>query len=101
MSVAAFLTPGSASAENWPGWRGSDRTDVSRETGNLKSWPEGGPERVWLNQKCGVGYSGFAVVDDNGLVRRVDLSDVALDPALDPHFFEFTVPAGVDVVSSG
>jgi outer membrane protein assembly factor BamB len=59
------LLIGSVGAENWPGWRGSDRTDVSRETGLLKAWPEGGPKKVWLNEKCGVGYSGFAVVDDN------------------------------------
>ena len=54
-----------AQAENWPAWRGADRTDVSKETGLLKAWPEQGPELVWLSKKCGVGYSGFAVVDEN------------------------------------
>ena len=53
----------SATAKNWPGWRGADRTDVSHETGLLKEWPQGGPQRVWLSKDCGVGYSGFAVVD--------------------------------------
>ena len=56
--------------------------------------------RVWVDPEAAL-IRRIEVVDDNGLVRRVDLSDVALDPALDPHFFEFTVPAGVDVVSSG
>lgn len=65
LSTTLLLFCGSVWAENWPGWRGADRTDVSTETGLLKTWPEGGPERVWMNQKCGVGYSGFAVVDDN------------------------------------
>ena len=50
-------------AKNWPGWRGADRTDVSHETGLLKEWPKDGPQRVWLSKDCGVGYSGFAVVD--------------------------------------
>ena len=62
--LALFIVDRSQ-AEDWPGWRGRDRTDVSRETGLLKSWPEGGPARVWLSKKCGVGYSGFAVVGDN------------------------------------
>ncbi len=63
--VLSVLSIGAARAENWPGWRGPDRTDVSQETGLLREWPEGGPKRVWLSEKCGVGYSGFAVVDDN------------------------------------
>ena len=48
-------------ANDWPQWRGADRSDRSPETGLLKSWPEGGPKRVWLTQNAGIGYSGFAV----------------------------------------
>lgn len=51
-------------AADWPTFRGSDRTDVSTETGLLKTWPAEGPRRVWLNQDAGLGYSGFAVVGD-------------------------------------
>jgi outer membrane protein assembly factor BamB len=49
----------------WPQWRGPDRTDVSRETGLLQQWPEGGsgPERLWVSWDVGIGYSGPAVVD--------------------------------------
>jgi outer membrane protein assembly factor BamB len=46
---------------DWPQWRGPDRTDVSKETGLLKAWPEGGPKRVWLFEKAGHGYSGPAI----------------------------------------
>ncbi|CAA9438129.1 MAG: probable polyvinylalcohol dehydrogenase [uncultured Phycisphaerae bacterium] len=53
-----------AAADNWPQWRGADRTDVSKETGLLKSWPEGGPKQVWMNKDAGLGYAGFAVVGD-------------------------------------
>ena len=52
----------SASAGDWPQWRGGDRTDVSQETGLLKKWPEAGPKRVWLNDTVGIGYSGFSIV---------------------------------------
>jgi len=51
-----------APADDWPQWRGPERTDVSRETGLLKQWPDGGPRRLWLSKEGGLGYSGFAVV---------------------------------------
>ena len=46
---------------DWPQWRGPDRSDVSKESGLLKAWPEGGPKRVWLYENAGNGYSGPAV----------------------------------------
>jgi outer membrane protein assembly factor BamB len=47
---------------DWPQWRGPNRDDISTETGLLKSWPEGGPRRVWLFEDCGLGYAGPAVI---------------------------------------
>lgn len=52
-----------AVASDWPQWRGPDRTDVSKETGLLKSWPAGGPKRVWLYEQAGSGYSGPAIAN--------------------------------------
>lgn len=49
---------------DWPQWQGPDRTNVSPETGLLKEWPEGGPQRRWLSREGGLGYSGMAVVGD-------------------------------------
>ncbi len=46
-----------ASAGDWPGWMGADRTGVSQETGLLKQWPKGGPKLVWKAQDVGEGYS--------------------------------------------
>jgi outer membrane protein assembly factor BamB len=63
-SLACALTTGwttLAVAADWPQWRGPDRTDVSRETGLLKQWPEGGPKLLWLNEDAGLGYSGHAI----------------------------------------
>ena len=50
------------SASDWPQWRGPDRTDVSKETGLLKSWPKTGPKLVWTYSDAGTGYSGPAIV---------------------------------------
>ena len=50
------------SANDWPQWRGPDRTGVSKETGLLQSWPEGGPKRLWVYDQGGSGYSGPAIV---------------------------------------
>ena len=31
---------------DWPQWRGQNRDGISKETGLLKEWPEGGPALV-------------------------------------------------------
>ena len=60
--LALSLTLRVAAANDWPQWRGPDRTDVSQETGVLKQWPEGGPKQLWINKDAGLGYSGFSIV---------------------------------------
>lgn len=57
------LFAGSDTGTDWPQWRGPDRTDVSKETGLLKTWPAAGPKRVWLFENAGQGYSGPAIAD--------------------------------------
>src|SRR5262245_23362751 len=51
-------------ADDWPQWRGPNRTDISKETGLLTSWPEKGPPLVWTSNEIGAGYSSPAVVGD-------------------------------------
>ena len=48
-------------AADWPQWRGPARDDVSKETGLLKQWPEGGPKQLWVFKNAGMGYSGPAI----------------------------------------
>src|SRR5581483_7397398 len=62
--VFSLLFSTTLMAADWPQWRGPDRSDVSSETGLLKSWPKSGPPLLWTNNKLGVGYSGPAVVGD-------------------------------------
>ena len=45
----------------WPQWRGANRDGISKETGLLKQWPEGGPPLVWKASGAGGGYSSFAI----------------------------------------
>jgi outer membrane protein assembly factor BamB len=61
LAAASTIATASASSGHWPQWRGPDRTDISKDTGLLKSWPEAGPKRVWLFDKAGLGYSGPAI----------------------------------------
>jgi outer membrane protein assembly factor BamB len=49
---------------DWRQWRGPDRTDVSKETGLLKTWPANGPPLVWTFTGTGLGYSAPAIVGD-------------------------------------
>ena len=55
LAVTVFLGAAALNAAaDWPQWQGPDRTRISKETGLLKEWPNGGPrlcldrERPWL-----------------------------------------------------
>jgi len=60
--VLFVITLGMANAysEDWPSWRGSDRTDISSETGLLQQWPEKGPKLLWSFEDAGIGYAGVS-----------------------------------------
>ncbi len=48
-------------ASDWPQWRGPDKDGISRETGLLKEWPDGGPQVLW-RVPLGEGFSGISVI---------------------------------------
>ncbi|MEM7387576.1 MAG: PQQ-binding-like beta-propeller repeat protein, partial [Verrucomicrobiota bacterium] len=56
-----LLSP--AQEADWAQWRGVDRKGHSPDTGLLKSWPEGGPEQVWIFKDAGEGYAGPSIVE--------------------------------------
>ena len=60
--VAAICLWLSASASDWPQWRGPDRNGTSKEVGLLKQWPAGGPKLLWQVNDLGDGYSTPVVV---------------------------------------
>ena len=51
-------------ADDWPQYRGPDRSGVSRETGLLKTWPKDGPPLLWTYRDAGVGFTPPSVVGD-------------------------------------
>ena len=63
LALAVLLIPASwVGADDWPQWRGPDRTGVSKETGLLKKWPEQGPKLLWTFKNAGESFSSFSVV---------------------------------------
>jgi outer membrane lipoprotein-sorting protein len=56
--------------------------------------------RVWVDPSARL-IRKLEIVDENGLVRTLALSNFAFDPDLVAGYFEFDLPAGVDVVSGG
>lgn len=42
---------------DWPGFRGADRTGISKETGLLSQWPKEGPKLLWKVSGLGGGFS--------------------------------------------
>ncbi|MCD6304258.1 MAG: PQQ-like beta-propeller repeat protein [Planctomycetes bacterium] len=59
---AVVLAGGTASADDWPQWRGPQRTGISKETGLLKSWPADGPKLLWAVETPGKGFGSISVV---------------------------------------
>ena len=60
--ILACALATTAFANDWPQWRGPDRSDISKETGLLKEWPAEGPKQTWIFKDAGNGYSGPAIV---------------------------------------
>jgi outer membrane protein assembly factor BamB len=65
LRLASVLLAGwlvmSASAADWPQWRGLERNGISPETGLLDTWPKGGPPQIWKTQGLGHGYAALAI----------------------------------------
>src|SRR4051812_36358680 len=59
--VLVCLATQTVKADDWPQWRGPDRTGVSKETGLLKSWLEKGPKLLWETKGAGGGFASVAI----------------------------------------
>ncbi len=67
-------------ADDWPQWFGPQRDGVWRESGILKSFPEGGPKLVWKRSSGGAGYAGPAVRDGKVFLFSRTLDDASDRP---------------------
>lgn len=83
--IASFEKSTAASGSggaNWPAFRGPNGDDISPDTDLLQSWPSEGPEKLWVYQDAGMGYSGFAIVDGKLFTqgtRGEDVTAVCVD----------------------
>jgi outer membrane protein assembly factor BamB len=59
--LCAAVAASAQTGGEWPQWRGANRDGISKETGLLKQWPEGGPPLAWKASGAGMGYSTVAV----------------------------------------
>jgi outer membrane protein assembly factor BamB len=60
LTTAGFSSAG-LQAEDWPTFRGANRTSVSSEKNLLDSWPADGPKLIWSGTGAGRGYASPAV----------------------------------------
>ena len=63
LAVLLMMVPTTALAEDWPQWRGIDRSGRSPETGLFETWGEDGPELAWIAEGMGSGYASVSVAD--------------------------------------
>lgn len=57
---SVLLLTASVFAADWEQWRGPDHNGVSRETGLLTKWADGGPQLLWRTNILGAGYSNLS-----------------------------------------
>lgn len=60
--LCAAATTLSAAAENWPQYRGPDRTGIVTEKNLAQTWPEKGPSELW-RKPTGTGFASPIGVD--------------------------------------
>jgi outer membrane protein assembly factor BamB len=66
LSTCAALLPITGAADDWPQWRGPDRTGKSRESAWLHEWPADGPKTAW-KASVGLGFSSVVVANGRAL----------------------------------
>jgi outer membrane protein assembly factor BamB len=65
-TLILFVVPTiSAWGNDWPTFRGADRSAVSKETGLLTKWSADGPPLVWKARGAGRGYASLAIAGDH------------------------------------
>ena len=59
--AAGLLLTCTATAADWPSFRGPNRDGVSKETGLLQKWDEKGPPVAWTAKNLGLGFGAPTV----------------------------------------
>lgn len=64
LSLVQPLLQKSATAADWPTFRGADRTAVAPDTDLLETWPATGPRLIWEAAGAGRGYASPAIAGE-------------------------------------
>jgi len=64
LSLLTFLACGHEKVEDSAQWRGAKRDGIYHETGLLDTWPEEGPELLWVFDGLGLGFAAPSVTSD-------------------------------------
>lgn len=94
-AVLAAVAAPSASALDWPHWRGPDRNGISAESKWLHEWPADGPKVSW-RAEVGLGFSSFVVADKRAFtLGHADEQDTVycFDAATGRVLWKHTYPA--------
>jgi outer membrane protein assembly factor BamB len=75
LSLVAVAVATVAGAD-WPQFRGSNRDNMSTETGLFKTWPAGGPKVLWKTPVA-EGYAGVAIKDGIAYLNDYDTAKKA------------------------
>ncbi len=80
LTLAACLictfTAASSLADDWPTFRGANRTGVAPDTNLLEKWPADGPKLVWETEGAGRGYADVSIAGDRFYTLGDGLSTV-------------------------
>jgi outer membrane protein assembly factor BamB len=94
-ALLVLFIPGlTTRGDDWPNWRGPHRDGISRETGLLKSWPEGGPKVLWTVDLTG-GYSSVVVADGRLFTQTKDRNEdlvLCVDARTGRKLWEYRYP---------
>jgi outer membrane protein assembly factor BamB len=82
LTVALASSAASAASQDWPIWRGPDRSGIVTEKGLAESWPADGPKELWRH-KAGVGFASPVVAGGKLYLFYLDGDKDVLE-ALDP-----------------
>ena len=82
LPLVLAIATATVSADDWPQFHGPNRDNKSTDEGLLKTWPEGGPSRIWETTGIGEGYSTVAIVG-NRIYTTGAIDDDCVITALD------------------
>ena len=75
LSVIVLAATTSLYAQSLHGFRGPARNGFYPETGLLKTWPEEGPQLLWVTEDVGKGFSSPVIVGDRLYITGLDKDD--------------------------